>query len=120
MGGKKRIAVDNMIVDRIMETPGLLGAIQRAGERGALGIVATHLLRDGLAATPDPERRKRLLATFDALPKEEVPTRGFVLGVTALGGGRDRGSEGRRPGHGGPGVGDQGGSGWTQVRDLEP
>lgn len=83
----KRIAIDNNIVDRIMETPELLRAIQRAAEGGVLVIVATHLLRDGLAETRDAERRRRLLATCDALPKEEVPTRGFVLGVTALGGG---------------------------------
>lgn len=80
----RRIAIDNMIADRIMERPGLLRAIRRAAGCGALVIVATHILRDGLAQTSDPERRRRLLATCDELPKEEVPTRGLVLDVSQL------------------------------------
>ena len=84
----KKIVIDSMIMDLIIETSGLLDSIRIAGERAALVILATHVLRDQLAVTPDPEQRKRLLAVYDALPKENVPTRGFVFDISPLNGAR--------------------------------
>lgn len=80
----KRIGIDSMIVDQIMETPGLLESIQRAAGSRRLTFIATHILHDQLAATQDPERREKLLATLEALPKENIPTRGFVLDISRL------------------------------------
>ncbi len=42
----KRILIDSMIVDRIMETSGLLDSIRTAADRGTLVILTTHIHRD--------------------------------------------------------------------------
>jgi len=73
-----------MIVDSILATPGLIERIREAGDRGALVIVVTHILRDQLAATSDETRRGQLLSVYEALPKEAVPTSAFVLGASRL------------------------------------
>ncbi len=64
----KRIAIDTNVIDVIAETPGLLEAVQEAGARGALRLIATHVQRDQLAAITDGDRRARLLAAYAALP----------------------------------------------------
>ncbi len=48
----KRVVIDSMIIDRIVETAGLVQRIQRASANGSLTIVETHLLRDQLSPTP--------------------------------------------------------------------
>lgn len=88
MAGMKRIAIDSMIVDKIMDTPDFLATLQRAGAEGHLIIVGSHVVRNQLEATRDTDRRSRLLATYDALPLQTVATRGFILGISALGGAR--------------------------------
>jgi hypothetical protein len=80
----KRIVIDSMIVDLIMETPGLLESIRMAADRGALVIITTHIQVDQLAAAQGAEWREKLLATYDALSNETIPTRGFVLGISRL------------------------------------
>lgn len=78
----KRILIDSMIIDLIAATPGLVERIQRAAANGALVIIETHILRDQLSNTADPERRRLLLQVYDALPKRAVETRGIVLDVS--------------------------------------
>src|SRR5262245_42570884 len=78
----KRIAIDTMIVDKIMETPGVLERVQAAGAAGKLSIVGSHIIRDQLEATPDPDHRQRLLSTYEGLPLKSVPTWGAVWGVS--------------------------------------
>jgi hypothetical protein len=80
----KRIVIDTMVVDLIADTPGLLEQVQEAARRGALSFVVTHIIRDQLAAAP-AGRRDTLLGAYDALPKTQVPTKGFVLGLSRLG-----------------------------------
>jgi hypothetical protein len=84
----KLIAIDTMIFDLIADTPGLLAAIQEATARNALSIITTHIQRDQLMDIPAlmAERREQLIAVYDAISKEEVPTRGWVLGISRLGG----------------------------------
>jgi hypothetical protein len=77
-----RVAIDTQIVDLIADTAGALDAIQRAGSAGRLIIVTSHIIRDQLAATPNPTRRDMLLNTYDALPAQDVPTHGVVLDVS--------------------------------------
>jgi len=86
--GVKRIAIDSMIVDKIMGTPGVLASVQTAGTAGALVIIGSHIIRDQLEATRDPDRRRHLLSTYDALPLKSVPTRGAVWDITPWGAGR--------------------------------
>ncbi len=82
----KRILIDNMIVDLIMGAPGLLDSIRAASDRGGLVILTTHILHDQLTATDNVDRRNRLLATYEALPKEHVETHGIVTDISNLGG----------------------------------
>jgi hypothetical protein len=83
--GPMRFLIDSMIVDAILDTPGLLAKIQDAHARGAVIIVETHLLKDQLSGAPSGPRREQLLAVYEALPKQHVATSGFVLGVSRLG-----------------------------------
>jgi hypothetical protein len=78
----KRLAIDNMIVDRIMDEPGLLAELQAAAVHGVLLFVTHHVLRDELAVTRDQSRRTQLLATYEALPQTSVPTHGFALDIS--------------------------------------
>jgi predicted nucleic acid-binding protein len=71
-----------MIIDRIVETAGLVQRIQRAIANGPLTIVETHLLRDQLSQTPNAARRILLFRVYDALPMVAVPTSEFVLDVS--------------------------------------
>lgn len=87
-GAVKRIAIDSMIVDTMLDTSDLFPLVQDAADKNALIIVSNHIVRDQLAATPDPARRSRLLAAYQSLPKTEIATRGFVLGVSRLDEGR--------------------------------
>lgn len=80
----KRVVIDTHIVDLILDTPGALEAV-RAADPSKLIIVGTHIVRDELAATKDPDRRGCLLGVYEALPKEAVATHGFVLGLSRLG-----------------------------------
>jgi hypothetical protein len=101
----KRIAIDSNVVDVIADTPGLLTAIQAATASGQLRIITTHVLEDELGQIPDERQRTRLLAVYAALPKEQVPTRDFVIGKSRLDGARlsDGRGYGRYIGAGTPG-----------------
>jgi hypothetical protein len=81
----KRIAFDSCVLDAIEASPGLLQAIQRAAASGELILVSSHVQEDELAATPDEERRAKLLALYRALPVTTVMTHGFVIGVSRVG-----------------------------------
>lgn len=80
----KRIAIDTHIVDRISDDPRLFEEIKMLGH-SKLVIVLSHIIRDELEATPDSCRREKLLRVLDSLPKENVATHGFVLGISRLG-----------------------------------
>jgi hypothetical protein len=80
-----RIAIDSQIVDLILDTPRALECLHLAAVAGRLLFLGLHIVRDQLAATGNEARRRRLLETYAALPKEEFPTHGFVLGVSRLG-----------------------------------
>ena len=80
----KRILIDSMIVDKILETRGLIERIQQAGAQGVLVIVETHVLREQLSDTPNEAKRRQLLEVYEALPKDLVPTSAFVLDVSPL------------------------------------
>ena len=81
----KRILFDNMVIDKILNTEGLLQSMLKAAQGGALLLLTAHIIRDKLAETPDDIHREQLLAVYDALPKQRAATRGFVLGTSALG-----------------------------------
>ena len=81
----KRIAFDTNVLDAILGSPTLVQAIQRAATAGELLLVSTHVQEDELAATPNAERRAKLLALYHALPVATVATHGFVIGVSRVG-----------------------------------
>lgn len=81
----KRIAFDTNVVDAILASPGLLKAIHQAAASGELILVSSHVQEDELTATPNEERRAKLLALYRALPVTTVATHGFVIGVSRVG-----------------------------------
>lgn len=81
-----RVVIDSMMVDALIDTPGLLDAVQQAVSRGRLVVLAPHIVRDQLEKTKDAARRGRLAAAWDAVPVTLVPSQGFVLDVSRLGG----------------------------------
>lgn len=81
----KRVAIDTQIVDRILDTAGVLEEINAAAKRCALVVISNHVVRDELEATPEPDRRERLLRVYDALQRKDVLTRGGIYGVSKYG-----------------------------------
>lgn len=81
----QRIAFDSCVLDAIEASPGLLQAIQRAAASGELILVSSHVQEDELTATPDEERRAKLLALYRALPKVSVATSAGVYGISRYG-----------------------------------
>jgi hypothetical protein len=79
-----RFLIDANIIDRFLEMPDLIDKIQQAAKRGSLTIIETHILRDQLEATKDEQRRARLLAVYEALPKTPVATSAFILDASRL------------------------------------
>lgn len=82
MIASRRILLDSMIVDRLLDDEGLFDKVLAAIESGRASFVAPHIVRDQLAVTPNEERRRRLLASYDALPKKPVLTAGAVFDVS--------------------------------------
>src|SRR5215472_12200405 len=76
IGGILRIAIDTNIVDTILDNPGFLQEIHIAGTTDALILITNHPLHDEVSATSDADKRERLLAASEALPKKKkcIPT----------------------------------------------
>jgi predicted nucleic acid-binding protein len=78
-----RYVLDTSAVNRIVDTPGAFEALRRAVERGDLDLLYPHVTLDEVKATPDAERRRRLLEVVEDLARPAV-TGVFVLGVSKL------------------------------------
>jgi len=55
-----RCLIDSMIFDAVADEPGLLGLVDRLTSAGRLELLAAPTSIAQVAATPDPERRRRL------------------------------------------------------------
>jgi hypothetical protein len=80
----RRVIIDSNAPDPFVDRPGAYEAAQAAIQRGDLEIrYVTHSLEE-VAATPDIERRTRLVLFLTTLGKRVV-SRGFILGQSRLG-----------------------------------
>ena len=70
---------DTNVFNRILD-----GAIPLHVFGGRVEAYATHIQRDEINNTNNPERRAALLAVFDHVVAGTEPTRSFVLGVSRL------------------------------------
>jgi predicted nucleic acid-binding protein len=77
----RRYLVDSMIFDRIIETEGAAELVERLTDQGTLALVATHIQDDEHAEI----RKREKAAAIAGVPRENVPTYGFILGTSRLG-----------------------------------
>lgn len=59
--------LDTMIVDMILNTPGLLAVIRRAHDEGRAEFLVTHIQLDEISRAPKAERRAQLLDVVQAI-----------------------------------------------------
>jgi predicted nucleic acid-binding protein len=76
----KRLLLDSMIHDFLVEAPQRMSALTKLVERGDVELVSTHIQADEIARTPDAEKRERL----QRVPTRPTPTAGIVLDVSRL------------------------------------
>ena len=72
--------LDTVVINRICDGTFFLEDLP-VGSR----IYATHVQRDQIQATPDSERRVRLLATFESVNAEKMLSTPFIVGVAKVG-----------------------------------
>jgi len=70
---------DTNIFNRVLD-----GGIDVAPFVGKARFLATHVQLDELSRTSDQSRRTSLLAVFEKVPQETVPTKTFVLQTSVL------------------------------------
>ncbi len=83
----RRVVVDANAIDPLVDLPGAHAVVRAAVDRGQLEVLYTHITIDELTATPDEDRRSRLVLALISLGRL-VPTGAFVLGFSRLGYGR--------------------------------
>lgn len=71
---------DTVAFNRILD-----GVVDIAALRGKARFYATHIQLDELSKTSNLQRRQGLLAVFQGITEDKVPTESFVLGVSRLG-----------------------------------
>lgn len=60
--------------------------------KGRVAAYATHIQRDEISNTKDPDRRSALLEVFENVVSESIPTDSMVVGVSRVGAARVGGS----------------------------
>lgn len=78
------VLLDSNVLDYLADNLYDLESVVRAKVEGRVRILATHILRDELNATSDPEQWARLEAVRGRLAGEPVATTGVVLDVSRL------------------------------------
>jgi hypothetical protein len=73
----RRVVLDSDAVNPLALDPAAVEVVRRAVVEGRLQILATHILREEVSATPDDEKRAKLQALLDLAV--DVPTGGFVF-----------------------------------------
>jgi hypothetical protein len=79
----RQVVLDSDAVNPLAQ-PDALRVIQQAIADGRLELLVTHIVREQVAATPDPIKRAALHEVL-ALARD-VPTSLFVFGISAFGG----------------------------------
>ncbi len=80
----RRVVVDANAIDPIVNRPGAHEVMRSAVDQGQLEVLFTHITIEELAATPDEDRRSRLLLLLVDLGRL-IPTGALVLGFSRLG-----------------------------------
>lgn len=78
--GAGAFLIDTNVLDRIVEEAGALELVTALSRRGELVLETTHVQEDELAAMPPDRRAKR--RSMSRVPRNVVPTAGFVPGVS--------------------------------------
>jgi len=73
--------LDTNIFDRIVASGVVVDRLQKVVQEELLKILTTHVQEDELSLISDVEKKKKVAS----IPREVIPTRGFVLGVSRLG-----------------------------------
>lgn len=76
--------LDSNIYDQLLVRAELYGQVRQLLDAGALTVLTTHVQRDELVATPDLEKRRRLVGLWDDI-STPVPTGAAVTGVSRTG-----------------------------------
>jgi len=82
-----RVMLDSCVFDRLLDDAEVHNKLYYSGvQSGQVAVMTTHIQRDELVATPDPEKRANLVSCWDLLTRTvtTVPTGMFVLGVSRL------------------------------------
>ena len=79
----KRITLDTNAINRLLDS-GLQQEVTAAATRSGVAFVLVHVVKDELMRMGDEDRRERLLKLYEALPKIELDTSGFVLDISKL------------------------------------
>ena len=77
----KRFSIDSMIFDKIAGRDETIALVCRLVASGTIQLVATHIQRDEHAGIADPALRHRIAR----IPVSDVPTLGFVAGLSRAG-----------------------------------
>ena len=80
----KKFAIDSNIIDAIANCPGFIEKLQVAVTQQRLQLLVTHVQRDEIMEITTEHRRLELLAVYNSLPKQEIPTHDFVIGRSRL------------------------------------
>jgi hypothetical protein len=75
--------MDANAIDPIVDLPGAYEVMRSSVNQERLGVLFTHITIDELAATPDEDRRSRLLLLLVDLGRL-IPTGARVLGFSRL------------------------------------
>jgi rRNA-processing protein FCF1 len=79
----RRVVVDANAIDPLVDLPGAYEVVRSSVDQRQLKVLFTHVTIDELTATPDEERRSRLLSLLVDLG-HLIPTGAFVLGFSRL------------------------------------
>jgi len=80
----RRCLLDSNVVDELLARPDLRRHFQERVVAHNLEVFVTHVQWDEVAATPSSASRADLLTVLRTIGATEVPTSGFVIGVSRL------------------------------------
>ena len=77
-----RVVLDTVIYNRAVENPVFELLLRRACNIGLIELVTTHVQKDQLSKTQDPQKREALLSIFMDTCSQQTPTAAFVWDVS--------------------------------------
>lgn len=78
------VMLDSNVFDELLADADAFAAVADALDAGYLRVLVTHVQRDQLAATPDDDKRRRLLTVAALVDPMDVYTAGFIVDVSTV------------------------------------